>query len=189
MVHYNKARETKQGNAEERQEEHFSRCYTCVCTNGVALLKELFDAAVCILLRSGNFGVSWLIKHADNNNKCSEQATDNGRHAGVSLSGEERSGRKPDIQQIKWVISQRSKKATGKKTGKDRKAGKSRKHFPKFPWQLNAGTKERVLLFPRQGSNPVTISVQYPKSPVDTPTTTTCRCVSAIEKWLHQGLS
>jgi len=54
-------------------------------------------------------------------------------HAGVSLSGKERNSREPTILQIKWVISQQSKKATGRKNRKDRMAGKSRKYASKFP--------------------------------------------------------
>lgn len=41
---------------------------------------------------------------------------DKGRHTGVSLTGEQRNGGDPAIQQIKWVISQKSKKATARKT-------------------------------------------------------------------------
>ena len=94
---------------------------------------------------------------------------DNGRHTGVSLTGEERNGGEPAIQQIKQVISQKSKKATVRKTESSFKAVKSRKHFPKFPGQLqfSVGTKERLLLSPRQGSNPVAIPFQQPKSPAD----------------------
>lgn len=73
---------------------------------------------------------------------------DNGRHTGVFLTGEERNGGEPAIQQINQVISQKSKAATVRKTESSFKAGKSRKHFPKFPGQLqfSVGTKERPLL-------------------------------------------
>lgn len=59
-----------------------------------------------------------------------------GRHAGVSLTGKERNGGDPAIQQIKWVVSQKSKKATARKSESSFEAGKSRRHFPKFPGQL-----------------------------------------------------
>lgn len=76
---------------------------------------------------------------------------DNVRHTEVSQTGEKRNGGEPAIQQIKRVISQKSKKATVRKTESYLKAGKSRKHFPKFPGQLqfSVGTKERPLVSPR----------------------------------------
>lgn len=49
------------------------------------------------------------------------------------VCGKERNSREPAILQIKWVISQQSKKATGRKNRKDRMAGKSRKYASKFP--------------------------------------------------------